>query len=70
MHWAKLETFLTEHRHLSFLLGLREAASLDVQVLFTKIIGKCMSSHVAFLSLENPLVIHGQYGVKGSHGQL
>lgn len=27
-----------------------------------------MSTHVASLSLENPLVIHGQYGVKGSHG--
>lgn len=70
VHWAKLEAFLTEHRHLSFILGLREAASLDAQVLVIKVIGKCVSSYVASLSLDNPLMIHGQYGVKGSHRQL
>lgn len=64
VHWAKLEAFLTEHRHLSLLLGLREAASVDVQVLVVKVIGKCMSSHVTSLSLKNPLAIHGQYGVR------
>lgn len=70
VHWVKLEAFLTEHRHLSFLLRMREAASLDVQALVIEIIGKCVSIHVASPSLENPLVIHGQYGVKGSYGQL
>lgn len=69
VHWAKLEAFLTEHRHLSLLLGLREDASLDVQVLVVKVIGKCTSSHVASLSLENPLVFCATWG-KGSHRQL